>query len=153
LRRRRTSATRGWPAASAVSCRMPGSLARMALGPPPTLPPAAWSGRGCPSTARVTVAPCAGPPHPRLLPRHWPYWGAVQDAVHNRGGDDVLGWSCPQSVGGRERGPLHARRGSSCPPVRRWPLSSVLRWSQPLVRLSLAEVVASAVGTITATCC
>ena len=36
--------------------------------------------------------------------------------------------------------------------VRRWPLSSVLRWSQPLVRLPLAEVVASAVGTIRATC-
>jgi hypothetical protein len=24
-------------------------------------------GRGCPSTARATVAPCAGPPHPQLL--------------------------------------------------------------------------------------
>jgi hypothetical protein len=78
LRRRQTSATRGRPAVSAVSCRMSGSLARMALAPPPTLPPAVWSGRSCPSTARATVAPCAGLPHPRLLPRRWPYWGAYK---------------------------------------------------------------------------
>jgi hypothetical protein len=39
----------------------------MALVPPPALPPAVWSGRGCPSTAWATVAPCAGLPHPRLL--------------------------------------------------------------------------------------
>jgi hypothetical protein len=38
LRRRRTSATRGRPAAGAVSCRVPGSLAWMALAPPPMLP-------------------------------------------------------------------------------------------------------------------
>jgi hypothetical protein len=43
--------------------------------PPPALPPDAWTGRGCPSTVRATVAPCAGLPHPRLLPHHWPYWG------------------------------------------------------------------------------
>jgi hypothetical protein len=30
------------------------------------LPPAIWSGRGCPSTARATVAPFAGLPHPWL---------------------------------------------------------------------------------------
>jgi hypothetical protein len=35
--------------------------------------------------------------------------------------------------------------------VRRWPWSSVLRWWLPLVRLPLAEVVASAAGTIRAT--
>jgi hypothetical protein len=79
--------------------------------------------------------------------------GGVQDAVRRGGGGDVLGWYCPHSVGGRERGPIYARQGSRRPPVRRWPLSSVLRWSQPLVRLPLAEVVASAVGTVTATCC
>jgi hypothetical protein len=50
----------------------------------------------------VTVAPCAGPPHPRLLPRHWPYWGVVQDVVRRGGGGGVLGWSCPHSVGVRE---------------------------------------------------
>jgi hypothetical protein len=36
--------------------------------------------------------------------------------------------------------------------VRRWPLSSVLRWSSPLVRLPTAEVVASACETVSATC-
>jgi hypothetical protein len=36
----------------------------MAPVPPLTLPPAVWSGCGCPSTARATVAPCAGLPHP-----------------------------------------------------------------------------------------
>jgi hypothetical protein len=88
LRRRRTSATRGWLATGAVSCRVSGSLAWVALVPPPALPPAAWSGRGYPSTARATVAPCAGPPHPRLLPRRRP---------HRGGGVRVLGWSCPHS--------------------------------------------------------
>ena len=37
--------------------------------------------------------------------------------------------------------------------VRRWPLSSVLRWSPPLVRLPTTEVVASAGETVGATCC
>jgi hypothetical protein len=37
--------------------------------------------------------------------------------------------------------------------VRRWPLSSVLRWSSPLVRLPTAEVVASAGETVSATYC
>jgi hypothetical protein len=36
--------------------------------------------------------------------------------------------------------------------VHRWPLSSVLRWSPPLVRLPTAEVVASAGETVSATC-
>jgi hypothetical protein len=36
--------------------------------------------------------------------------------------------------------------------VRRWPLSSVLRWSPPLVRLPTTEVVASAGETVSATC-
>jgi hypothetical protein len=38
-------------------------------------------------------------------------------------------------------------------PVRRWPLSSALRWSPPLGRLPTAEVVASAGETVSATCC
>jgi hypothetical protein len=38
----------------AVSCRVSGSSAWVALVPPPALPPAAWTGRGCPSTARAT---------------------------------------------------------------------------------------------------
>jgi hypothetical protein len=38
------------------------------------------------------------------------------------------------------------------PLVRGWLLSSALRWSPPLVRLSTAEVVASTGETISATC-
>jgi hypothetical protein len=56
-----------------------------------------WLGRGCPSTARAMVAPCADLPHPRLLPRRQPHRGAVQDVVRRRGGGRVLGWSCPHS--------------------------------------------------------
>jgi hypothetical protein len=97
LRRRRTSVTRGRPAAGAVSCRVSGSSAWMGLVLPPALPPAAWVGRGCPSTARATVAPCVGPPHPRLLPRRRPHRRVVQDVVRRGGGDRVLGWSCPHS--------------------------------------------------------
>jgi hypothetical protein len=53
--------------------------------------------RGCPSTARATVAPCTGWPHPRLLLRHQPYWEVVQDVVRRAGGGSVRGWSCPYS--------------------------------------------------------
>jgi hypothetical protein len=55
----------GWP--QVVSCSVSGPLGWVASAPPPTLPPVVWPGRGCPSTARATVAPCAGPPHPQLL--------------------------------------------------------------------------------------
>jgi hypothetical protein len=37
--------------------------------------------------------------------------------------------------------------------VRKWPLSSVLRWLSPLVRLPTTEVVAFAGETVSATCC
>jgi hypothetical protein len=56
-RRGRISTTRAWSAASVVSCSVRGTLAQLALARPPMLPPAAWSGRGCPSIARATVAP------------------------------------------------------------------------------------------------
>jgi hypothetical protein len=46
--------------------------------PPPALPPAAWTRRGYPSTARATVAPCVVLPHPRLLPRRWPHRGSYK---------------------------------------------------------------------------
>jgi hypothetical protein len=97
LRRRRTSGTQEGPTAGAASRRVPDSSAWMALAPPPTLPPAVWSGRGCPSTARVTIASCAGSPHPRLLPRRRPHRGAIQDVVRRGGGNHVLGWSCTHS--------------------------------------------------------
>jgi hypothetical protein len=68
-RRGRTSTTRAWSAASVVSCSVPGTLAQLALAPPPMLPPAAWSGHGCPSTALATVAPRAGRACLWLFPR------------------------------------------------------------------------------------
>jgi hypothetical protein len=55
-------------------------------------------------------------------------------------------------VAGQERGPPGARWVRRCPPARRWPLPSVLRWSPSLVRLPIAEVVASAGETIRGTC-
>jgi hypothetical protein len=69
MRRRQTSGTRGWLTAGVTSHRVPDALAWMASALPPMLPSAAGSGRGCPFTARATVTPCAGPPHPRLLSR------------------------------------------------------------------------------------
>jgi hypothetical protein len=61
------------------------------------IPPDAWSGCGCPSTARATVAPYAGRTRPRPFPRHWPHRGVAQHVVRRRGGVPVLGWSCPPS--------------------------------------------------------
>jgi hypothetical protein len=80
-RRGRTSTTLAWSAASVVSCSVPGTLAQLALAPPPMLPPAAWSGRGCPSTARETVAPHAGRACLRPSPRHRLHLGIVQDVA------------------------------------------------------------------------
>jgi hypothetical protein len=109
LRRRRTSATRSRPAVSAASCRVPGSLTRMALALPPTLPLAIWPGRGCPSTVQATVVPCVGPPHPRLLPRRWPYWGSYKASYATGVAAAFLDGLVLTPVGGRERVPLRAR--------------------------------------------
>jgi hypothetical protein len=61
------------------------------------LPPAAWSGCGCPSTARATVAPRAGRSHPRPFLRRRSHRGVVQHVVRRRGGVRVPGLSCPHS--------------------------------------------------------
>jgi hypothetical protein len=74
----------------AVSCRVPGFSAWVALAPPPALHLAAGVERGCPSTARAMVALCAGRPHPRLLPLLRLHWEAVQDVVRHEGGGGVL---------------------------------------------------------------
>jgi hypothetical protein len=97
LQRGRTSTTRARSAASVVSCSVLGMLAQLALASPPTLPPAAWSGRGCPSTARATVATCAGRACLRPFPRRRLHRGIVQDVVRREGGVRVLGLSCPHS--------------------------------------------------------
>jgi hypothetical protein len=114
LRRRRTLATRGRPAAGVVSCRVSGSLAWMALALPPTMPPAADRG--------VAVRP----PHGR--------WSCHVQVHHIHGVSRAAGRTVPTPsggsyktsyavgvaaafldglvltlVGGRERGPLHAR--------------------------------------------
>jgi hypothetical protein len=96
MRRRQTSGTRGWPTAGVASHRVPDALAWMASALPPTLPSAARSGRGCPFTARATIAPCAGPPHPRLLSHRRSYWWVVHGVVRCGSGDRVLG--CPHSL-------------------------------------------------------
>jgi hypothetical protein len=98
LRRRRTLGTWGRPsvAPSAAACLAPRpvwlvrSLRRCLL--------PLGAERGCPSTARATVAPCAGRPHPRLLLRHGPHREVVQDVVRRGGGGGVLGWPCPHSL-------------------------------------------------------
>jgi hypothetical protein len=55
------------------------------------LPPADRSGCGCPSTARATVAPCAGRPCPWPFPRRRPHLGVAQHVVRREGGVRVLG--------------------------------------------------------------
>jgi hypothetical protein len=90
----------------------------MALVSPPALPPAAWSGRGCPSTAWVTVALCAGRPHPQLLLCRRPHQGVVQDIVRRGGCVRVLGWSCPHSRSEDGSEDLFARAGAAA--IRRY---------------------------------
>jgi hypothetical protein len=97
LRKGRTSTTRVRSAASVVSCSVPGMLAQLALAPPPTVPPAAWFGRGCPSIARATVAPRVGRACLRPFSRRLLHRGIIQDVVRREGGVRVLGLSCPHS--------------------------------------------------------
>jgi hypothetical protein len=100
LWRRRTSATRSWPAAGAVSCRVSGSLAWMALAPPPAPPSTAKRGaavrpphgwRSCRAqVCRIRGVSLCNRPHCSDATQ-----GVVQDVVHHGGGGRVLGWSCP----------------------------------------------------------
>jgi hypothetical protein len=96
MRRGRTSGTRGWPTAGVASHRVPDALAWMVSTLPPMPPPAAESGRGCQFTARATVTPCAGLPHPQLLSHRRLYWWVVHGVVHCGSGGRVLG--CPHSL-------------------------------------------------------
>jgi hypothetical protein len=120
------------------------------------LPPAAWSGCGCPSTAQATVAPCAGRPCPRPFPRRRPHRGSYKTSYAAGVVSaflDVLVLTPVARTGARTslcalgRPPF---AGAALVP--RWPLSSVLRWWPPQVRLPTAEVVASADETVGATC-
>jgi hypothetical protein len=118
LRRRQTLGTRDRSTVGVADHRVPGSPVWMASALPPTLPPAVWSGCGCPSTARAMVAPCAGPSHPRLLPRRRPHWRVVQGVVRRRGGGRVLGWSCPHSRSEDGSEDLFAHAGAAA--IRRY---------------------------------
>jgi hypothetical protein len=55
--------------------------------------------RGCPSTARATVAPCAGRHIHSFSYPPTALGGIVQDAVRRESGGHALGWSCPHSRG------------------------------------------------------
>jgi hypothetical protein len=120
------------------------------------LPPAAWSGCGCPSTARATVAPYAGRPCPRPFPRRWPHRGVAQHVVRPRGGVRVPGWSCPPSRSEDGSEDLLVCAGAAairrCGVGAQVALSSVLRWWPPLVRPPTTKGVASADETVSATC-
>jgi hypothetical protein len=124
MRGRRTSSTQGWLTAGVASHRVPDALAWMASALPPTLPSGARSGYGCPFTARATVAPCAGPPHPRLLSRRRSYWWVAHGVGRCGSGGRVL--VCPHSLSKDGSGDLQACRGSCRPPVQGW-LSSLVR--------------------------
>jgi hypothetical protein len=97
---------RGAGLLQAVSCSVSGPLGWMALVPPPMLPPAVWPGRGCPSTARATVAPCAGPPHPRLLLPAGRTRGSYKTSYAAGVTVAFLDGLVLTPVGGQERGPL-----------------------------------------------
>jgi hypothetical protein len=120
LRRGRTSTTRDRSAANAVSCSVPGLLAQLALARPPTLPPAAWSRRGCPSTARATVTPCAPGDHTRHRTprgRRSCSWIVLSSLQH----DTAARRPAPTHLGGREWGSAGAGWGDCHLPVRcRW---------------------------------
>jgi hypothetical protein len=116
----------------------------MALVLPPTLPPAVWSGRGCRTAARATVAPCAGLPHPWLpLPAErtgGPYKRSYAAAVAATFLDGLV----LTPVG---------RTGARTPLcVLRQPPPTGAEVSPPLVRLPLTEVVASTGEGIRAFC-
>jgi hypothetical protein len=133
----------GW--LQAVSCSVSGSLAQMALVPPPTLPPAVKWGvavrplhdrRSCRAQVRRTrsVRCTAGHAVP-TLPR-----GVVQDVVRHGAGGHILGWSCPhphKKTGARTF--LHTLRHPPSPVSHRC-RGGRLRWRG----LPVAEVVAFA---------
>jgi hypothetical protein len=80
LRRRRTLATWGRPAAGAISCRVCGSLAWMALAPPPQPPAAAKRGAA------------VRPPHGR--------WSRRAQVCRIRGVSRAAGHTVPTPFGG-----------------------------------------------------
>jgi hypothetical protein len=120
LRRGRPSTTLDRSAASVVSCSVPGLVAQLALARPPTLPPTAWSGRRCPSTARAAVASCAPGDrtrHRTSRGRRSCSWIVLSSLRH----DTSARRSAPARLRGREWGSASAGWGGCHLPVRcRW---------------------------------
>jgi hypothetical protein len=155
LRRRRTSATRGRPAAGAVSCRVSGSLAWMALVSPPTLPPAVKWGMAIrpphgrrshrAQVRRIRSVPCAAS-HAVPMPPGGLYKTlyAVEVAA------TFLDGLVLTPTGGQGQGPLRCGACAVVVVVAGKPLAR--RWPLPLVRLPGAEVVASTGETTGVTC-
>jgi hypothetical protein len=114
LRRRRTLATRGRPAAGAVSCRVSSSLAWMASAPPPAPPPAAKWGAGVrpphgrrsrrAQVCRIRGVPCATG-RPALMPPRGLYKTSYAAEVASAFLDGLV----LTPVGGRGRGPFCTR--------------------------------------------
>ena len=65
-----------------------------------------WPGHGCPSTARATVVPCVGPPHPRLLLPAGRTRGSYKTSYATGVAAAFLDGLVLTPVRGRERGPL-----------------------------------------------
>jgi hypothetical protein len=144
LQRRGTSATWGQPAAGTVSCRVPSSWPRWL-----------WCRlRRCLLPFGRSVA--VRPPHGRRSCHAWVcHIHGLSRAAGRTGGSYKTPYAAGITaafldglvltrVGGWERGPLRARWGSRRP--------SVQGLLPPLVRLPIAEVVASAGETIRASC-
>jgi hypothetical protein len=130
-----------------VSCSVSGSLARMALVLPPTLPPAIKWGvavrpphgrRSRRAQVRCTHSvPCTAGHVVPTLSR-----GVIQDVVRRGGGGHVLGWSCPhprRTTGARTF--LHALRRPPSSVSHRCRGGRLHWWGLPV-----GEVVASTGG-------
>ena len=99
------------------------------------LPPAAWSGCGCPSSTRATIVPRAGLPRPGP-----PCAAGFPGGSHNTpyaARAVLVFWDGPVLVLVARTGVRTCRCTLGRPPlvgavlVGRWPLSSVLRWWSP----------------------
>jgi hypothetical protein len=97
------------------------------------LPPAARSGCGSPSTARATVASCAGPPCPRLVLRGRLHQEGAYKMLYAAGAVSVSLDSpvlTPMATTGARTSLCVLGRSPFAGALsgRRWPLPSVLRW-------------------------
>jgi hypothetical protein len=106
---------RGRPAAGAVSCSVSGSLSWMALALPPAPPTAAsnaacrrQAGRSCSSTARATVVPCVGLPHPWRT-ASTPPRGSYKTSHAAEVAVAFLDGLVLTPIGGQGRGPFYTR--------------------------------------------